>query len=36
MVVDFKDDSGIISLKTDNAYILDVDPRYHRVPTIKH
>lgn len=30
MVIDFKDDSGAISLKTDNAYILDVNPRYHR------
>lgn len=30
MVIDFKDDSGVISLKTDNEYILDVDPRYHR------
>lgn len=30
MVIDFKDDSGVISMKTDNEYILEVDPRYHR------
>lgn len=30
LVIDFKDDSGIISMVTDNEMILEIDPRYQK------